>query len=194
MAISLTTLTDGTAISAADVNTNFTNIRSYVQGSLTNSDLSGSAGITAANLAVSEFQYQIVLNVPQALFNAGAANFVAAACPINNTADNYTYTITHVSAVCTDIGSSACDFSLVYGTASQLNSVSGYTVIQDFAVSGSDGTFLLFDTNSPTVSSITAADSAPLALAVVVTDKGTGAMGAATDFITVTCTLQRDIV
>ena len=117
MAFAITnTFTSGATITHSGLNTNFSDISTILNGGLTTSNLSASAGITNAQLANDD--YEFVVNLPLVEASAGEAAVAtpAALVAIPGTSADGTYTVVSAALACSDVGSQDAQYKLQWGS------------------------------------------------------------------------------
>ena len=110
------TFTDGSVIEAADINTNFDDVVSKINGGLTTDNLSASAGVTNAQLANKHYEIGLTLHATAGAWAAATVDTPIAFASIPGASGtDGTYTGMAYNWACTDCGAQTGRFRVEWG-------------------------------------------------------------------------------
>lgn len=183
--------TGSTTLSAADLDTNFTDVENILNGGLTTANLSGSAGITNSQLANSQFETIVNLSVQ---LDGGSTTQPSTSVPlaivgIPGTSSTGNWTVKSATLVCTDNGTAGnTTYKVEFGeiVAAAWSNVT--TIISSNNVASAA---MVSATPTLAATGLTMHASNPRFLALFVTAWATNAMNTANAVFCVSLKLQR---
>ena len=202
MALTLTNTTLTDPADKSEVEANFTDVANKF-GNITNADLSGSAGITAANLAVKTEHMVVTLKVlndgnqtdtstvnglEQVDLSNVADNTILDFVPIPGTTSEANWTLDAASYACNDTGDGNTTVSVEWGSYSSGSWVTTTTNISEFAITSGGGA----NTIASGSMAFHATNVMGLALRMGAT-AGSGTVSNAGSFLILTCKLSRTV-
>jgi hypothetical protein len=184
------TFTSGTAVSASNVNSNFTAVAAKF-GNIDNSDIKSAAGIDVDKLSA-QYEYMTVplAHVSNATFPA--AGTVLAAAPVYNDGKG-TWTAVAYGWYCQEVGSQDGAIDILWGYYETTGSLNGSptTIANAEGINGGTNSTPFNDGAAVSVSLPWTVDR--MMLYCTVDTQGTGVMSTAYDKLVVTVTLKRKI-